>query len=135
MHPASRRSGSDDLLSRCVLGATQNQNESFNGLIWNRCSKTDFSSPASVQLAVYLAILTFNEGEFSLLPIIKELGGVEPSPYCQRLLAHADSSRLYKSLRELEKKRRQSQRQSRLAYEEQMIPTEGVTYEYGGFDT
>ena len=57
---------SRDLLSRCVLGGSQNQNESFNGLIWRRCSKTDFSSPHTVQLAVhlpvYLAVLVFNEG-------------------------------------------------------------------------
>ena len=39
---------SHDLLSRCVLGGCQNQNESFNGLVWGRCSKTDFSSPYSV---------------------------------------------------------------------------------------
>ena len=29
----------NDLLSRCILGLTQNQNESFNGTIWNRIPK------------------------------------------------------------------------------------------------
>ena len=32
------------LLARCILGATQNQNESFNNLVWLRCSKVDFNS-------------------------------------------------------------------------------------------
>ena len=34
----------NSLLERCLLGASQNQNESFNSLIWNRCPKTEFSS-------------------------------------------------------------------------------------------
>ena len=129
---------SRDLLSRCVLGGSQNQNESFNGLIWGRCSKTDFSSPHSVQCAVYLAVLVFNEGNSALLPIIEKLGGAEPSPYCARVLDQADSSRLYRTLAshsETEKnKRRQAQRLGRIAYEEQLIRAEGVTYEYGGGD-
>ena len=42
------------LLEGCVLGATQNQNESFNSVVWLRCSKTDFCSPDTVNLAVNL---------------------------------------------------------------------------------
>ena len=42
----------DSLMERCVLGATQNQNESFNSIIWNRCPKTDFASVAVVEMCV-----------------------------------------------------------------------------------
>lgn len=125
-----------DLLARCVLGGTQNQNESFNSVIWNRCSKTDFSSPESVQVAIYLAVLTFNEGQQSLLPIIEELGGCKPSPFCERMLAHADSCRLYKSIvqqSEVAKKRRQAQKIAQIVHEGRLIEEEGTTYGYGMF--
>ena len=50
------------MLERCLLGAIQNQNESFNNVIWSRCPKTEFTSPDSVQIAVNLAVITFNNG-------------------------------------------------------------------------
>ena len=43
-------------MQRCVLGATQNQNESFNALIWGRCPKAEFHSAAVVEIATYLAL-------------------------------------------------------------------------------
>ena len=33
-----------ELFEKCVLGATHNQNESFNNTIWSRCPKTGFCS-------------------------------------------------------------------------------------------
>ena len=56
------------------MGATQNQNESFNSVVWQRCSKTDFSSPVTVELAVNLAVLTFNRGMISLTSVLGHLG-------------------------------------------------------------
>ena len=47
------------LLERCIDGATQNQNESFNNIIWSRCPKTGFCSLVTVETALGLAILTF----------------------------------------------------------------------------
>ena len=38
-----------ELLEKCVLGATQNQNESFY-IIWSRCPKTGFCSLVSVDI-------------------------------------------------------------------------------------
>ena len=39
----------------------------FNGLIWNLCPKTEFCSADVVEIAVNLAILTFNSGEVIIL--------------------------------------------------------------------
>lgn len=83
---------------------------------------------------MYLAVLSFNQGQRSLLPIVEELGGTKPSPYCEKVLVHNDSCGLYKSItssEDLEKRRRQAQR---LVNEGQLISEEGVTYEAGGFD-
>ena len=57
-----KSSVSQSCSSVVFLGATQSQNESFNNLIWKYCPKTDFSGLVSVQMAIYLATLTFNEG-------------------------------------------------------------------------
>lgn len=43
----------DKLLSACLHGLTQNQNECFNGLIWQRALKTGHSSITTVQLAAF----------------------------------------------------------------------------------
>ena len=51
-----------ELLEKCVLGVTQNQNESFNNIVWSRCPKTGFGSVVSVDIAVNLAAITFNHG-------------------------------------------------------------------------
>lgn len=48
---------SDALMERCALGATQNQNECFNSLIWNRCPKTEFCSLDVVEISVSLLLI------------------------------------------------------------------------------
>ena len=50
--PVFTRLSDHALLEKCLLGATQNQNESFNNLVWGRCPKTEFCSPTTVQIAV-----------------------------------------------------------------------------------
>ena len=52
----------EELLGKCLLGCTQNQNESLNSVIWRRCPKVSHARIHSVEIAVYLAILTFNHG-------------------------------------------------------------------------
>ena len=56
----------DSLMECCVLGSTQNQNESFNSLIWNRCPKIEFCSADIVEIATNLAVITFNSGQVAL---------------------------------------------------------------------
>ena len=56
-----------------MLGATQNQNESFNSLIWNRCPKTEFCSADIVEIASNLAVITFNSGQGALKGLLQRL--------------------------------------------------------------
>ena len=63
----------DSLMQRCVLGATQNQNESFNSIIWSRCPKTDFYSNEVVEMAAHLAVITFNSGRGALKQVLERL--------------------------------------------------------------
>ena len=121
------------LLEKCVLSATQNQNESFNNVVWNRCSKTDFSSPVTVETAVNLAVLTFNGGMSSLTSVLERLHQ-QPGPLCTSLLHARDVCRVKRADTKAsigEKKKRKSEQRRKAAAEEQRISAEGVTYEPG----
>ena len=64
----------DELMEHCILVATQNQNESFYHLIWNRCPNVKFSSVDVVETCVSLAIITFNSGMGALRPLLDGSG-------------------------------------------------------------
>ena len=63
----------EKLLKRCLLGATQNQNESFNNTIWTRAPKTEYVSRPTIEIAVAQAVLVFNSGSQALLPILVKM--------------------------------------------------------------
>ena len=65
---------SDILVDVCLHGGTQNQNESFNGMIWQRTPKIGHSSLRTVQLATNTAIGQFNGGYKAILRILEEAG-------------------------------------------------------------
>ena len=56
------RLSNDALLERCLDGKTQNQNESLNGMIWNRLPKEVFIRSEVLKLGVYDAVAHFNIG-------------------------------------------------------------------------
>ena len=60
--PVFTRLSEHDLLVRCLNGFTQNQNESFNALIWKRCPKHLWRGPAQIEVGLNLAVLTWNGG-------------------------------------------------------------------------
>lgn len=42
----------EELLEKCLLGATQNRNENFNSLIWARAPKTEYATRPTIEIAV-----------------------------------------------------------------------------------
>ena len=137
VEPIFIRLSKRSLLERCVLGATQNQNESFNNVVWSRCSKTDFVSPDTVRLSVNLAKLTFNGGAKALVPVFERLG-ISPGPLCLRFMHSTDATRIrVAEAREnvVAKKKRASEQKRKAAAEERRIAAEGVTYASGAFST
>ena len=125
----------DSLMERCVLGATQNQNESFNSMIWNRCPKTDFCSAVVVELAANLAVLAFNSGRESLKQVLERLQ-LPCGPSTEAYLQAVDSLRVWSAEykeEELVKKRRQQMRLDRVVTEEEQVAAEGVQYGPGLF--
>ena len=49
----------EKLLSKCLHGKIQNNNESLNGLMWKRCPKDVFVGHATLELGVASAIISF----------------------------------------------------------------------------
>lgn len=64
----------DTLLKRCVGGFTQNNNESYNQLIWKISPKIVPSGSIIVELAAYIAACVFNEGTEVLLLMVYSMG-------------------------------------------------------------
>jgi hypothetical protein len=62
------------MLSKCLCGKTQNANESFNGMIWNRCPKETYIGRKNLQFGVMDAICHFNLGNTVDLDILKKMG-------------------------------------------------------------
>ena len=116
----------EQFLSRCLLGATQNQNESCNRLIWDRSTKTEFTSRATADSAVSQSILVFNG---ALLPIMERLE-LNSGP-CRDYLTSEYTSPIKRAARDtaMFKERRKSKKNVEAAF----IEEEGITYEPGGF--
>lgn len=70
MKPIYEDLSKDELLGRCVGSFTQNNNESFNQLIWKITPKILPAGSKIVEIAALIAACTFNEGISSLLLIM-----------------------------------------------------------------
>ena len=71
LKPLFSRLSDDQLLNRCLLGLTQNQNEAINGVL---CPKSKFCGKRRVETAVCEAICHFNTGMASKGLLLDALG-------------------------------------------------------------
>ena len=133
-HIKPQRLAHRDLLERCTLGATQNQNESFNNTIWIHVSKTQFLGKQTVELSANLAVLLFNEGREVALKRLFSALNFEITQRATEYYKHADRLRLFKSdikASVVEKTRRKRTSRNRATAEEIAIEVEGSTYGAG----
>ena len=120
----------ESLLSKCKHGGTQNQNESVNGLIWQRATKETHSNLPTVETATFLGVAHFNDGSTCLISVLKHLG-IVPGVHCKRSCAKLDSDRIRHSRRksgELAKKRRKNIRKWKKGYTDTLEANEGPSY-------
>ena len=122
-------------LSKCLHGQTQNANESFNSLNWERAPKIRYCGLSKLKLCVYDAISYFNYSGQSVIDTLKLLG-IDAGIYTTKLVIDSNLHRRYnagykaeatsiqrqKIIRGLKKKKSDSNKKH-----------EGVTYEAGGF--
>ena len=71
--PVYLRLADRSVLEKCLMGATQNANEAFNGVLWRMCPKESFCSAAVVELSACIAITTFNHGAVTLSAVLEEM--------------------------------------------------------------
>lgn len=83
----------DSLLQKCVHGGTQNTNEAFHHLIWERCPKTGFCGHRRIDLAVADATIVYNDGERKRLDIFEALA-IKPGHYATVCIQKLDSLRI-----------------------------------------
>ena len=72
--PVFKDLSAHNLLSRCLHGQTQNNNESINNIIWNKCPKNTYVSRKIIEIAVDSASLEFNDGATGLYGVLKGCG-------------------------------------------------------------
>ena len=69
IEPIFRRLSSDDLLSKCLHGQTQNGNESLNNLMWTKCPKNTFVERPIIEMGVNSAVVDYNEDSTGIFSI------------------------------------------------------------------
>ena len=133
--PVYQRLTNIDLLRGCLMGATQNANEAFNGVIWRMCPKEVNCGHEVVQLASDLATVTFNEGAAALTEVLEDMG-CHVGQNTAAGLRQEDVSRIKWSelatnpaAKEVRKKRRRRKK----GWDEARQDVEGVTFEAGAF--
>ena len=125
----------ESLLSACLHGGTQNQNEAFNALIWQRAPKETHSSLPTVEIATYLAIGIFNDGAKTIMDVLQKLG-LEPGLHCLAACKKIDRKRmLFAKVKSAEKakSRRRAIRNKKKGYSDALEDTEGLQYKSGAF--
>jgi hypothetical protein len=73
LKPIFAELSSDDMLFKCLHGKTQNQNESFNAMIWERIPKATFVSLRQLRLGTYDAVSNFNIGRKASILLYEKL--------------------------------------------------------------
>lgn len=121
------------LLEKCLGGFTQNNNESFNNMIWSIDPKTTSSGGIVVEIAASIAVCIFNDGYTDVLKIM-ELLGIRIGLSASQFRDYKDDQRL--SLADLRtqaatREERLRRKQSRNEAEELAIASEGTSYAPG----
>ena len=93
LDPIFERLSDESLLTRCLQGLSQNQNESVNAQLWSKCSKTTFVGVRRVRIAVCETATVFNTGAANKA-VIMDLSGVNPGASMLKALREQDKKRI-----------------------------------------
>ena len=115
---------------------TQNQNEAFNALIWQRATKETHSSLPTVELVTFLAVGIFNDGAKAIVHILENLG-IKPGFQTKKCLEKIDFDRLRHSVRkssEKQKNKRKKIRQTKKGYIDGLSEKKAPNMKLGHFE-
>ena len=119
-----------ELLEKGMCQATQNANESFNGMVWHLCRKEGFASKETVETAVALSVVRLNDGAVRLGEVVRMMG-CTVGEFMVAGLQEEDRKRVYHAEKKAsaeEKRGRKRRRRIRKGLEERLVEQEGVTY-------
>lgn len=124
-----------EVLEKCLHGKTQNQNESFNSLIWIRAQKHKYCGFDKLELAVFDSVAHFNDGRQALLDILRSVNlnpGVNTTSYSRISNLKRKRSSVYHSLSttKVARKRIRGEKKSK---SDKNKSKEGRTYKAGAF--
>lgn len=98
--PVYEEHTSDDLLTRCIGGFTQNSNESFNSVVWSMAPKTVFNGKNILDIAANMSVYIYNDGLSSIMEVMKALD-MSIGKNCYNFCLQADTRRIQFSERSL----------------------------------
>lgn len=100
----------EELLERCIGGFNQNNNESYNQVIWKMSPKIVPSGFKTVELAANIAACVFNKGSQAILEIYTALG-IQNGPNAHRYVELEDLVRIQTA----DRRTQQATREDRMA--------------------
>lgn len=127
--------GSDELLSKCLHGKTQNANESINNVIWTRCPKRIYVGRQVLEMGVSSAVINFNEGFKGLRGVFEKVF-IDVGLHAKMGLKNRDRQRLREMQRKSSgpcKTQRKRLRNRKKGFEDKHSEKEGTTYACGAF--
>ena len=127
LKPIFRDLSSDDLLSRCLHGQTQNENECLNAFIWRKCPKEVYVSRKIIEIGSSSAVIEFNDGKCGAQKLFKALG-MTTGRFTRQGCIKKDRVRISNSgnkSMENTKKRRKQLRAQRKGFTDKEKETEG----------
>lgn len=134
LKPIFHRLAATELLQKCLKGLTQNPNESFNNLIWQRCPKTMFCSKDRIVSAVSEAVCVFNTGAGAKALILRAAGIKDVGTNALLAWRSRDKQRLASASQKVQQKYK-TWRVSRKTTMKEDKKKENEHYEAGAFDS
>ncbi|XP_043257791.1 uncharacterized protein LOC122400403 [Colletes gigas] len=119
-----------DLLDRCKGRNTQNNNESYNALLWHFAPKHLHNGLKTIELANFLAVGIFNDGFQSILKIL-QIMKVIIGPIAKEYADKRDRNRIYRAQLRHQAASKESRAARRKATAAQQVLFEEVGSLYG----
>ena len=133
--PEYVRLSENNLLKKWLHGKTQNQNESLNGMVWQRIPKEVYVGSEKLQLGLYDAVAHFNIGSITVIELFQALG-IPPGKYTEEGCRLQDQLRIHTAQHQSKpstKKRRKVIRGLKKRKDDKTKQKEGVNYGPGQF--
>ena len=127
---------SDELLSKCKHGQTQNGNEALNNMIWTKCQKAIFVERPLLEMSVNSAILEYNEGSTGVFKVF-DIFNISPVICSVRLSRKRDRISVVgmarKSCEKGKKKRKHIRKVKKGIVDDEKDNEKSESYVAGGF--